>query len=471
MTRICGLTLLLGIFVLPLGLVHSRAAEKPPNIIFIMADDLGYGHLGCYGQKRIETPRLDRLARQGMRFTQAYAGCTVCAPSRSVLMTGLHTGHTSVRANLGGVPLLDEDITVAEVLCEAGYTSGCFGKWGLGDAETSGVPRRQGFDEFFGYLHQVHAHFYYPEYLWHNETKAPLPGNAEGRRGQYTHDEITERAMGFISRNREQPFFCYVPYTIPHVELLVPVESLARYRGKFEETPFVDSRGHYADQTHPRAAIAAMIWHLDQSVGRILDLLDELELAEKTIVFFTSDNGAQSGYGTDPDFFNACGPLHGYKGSPYEGGLRVPMIVRWPGHIAAGTQSVQVTYFADFLPTAAELAGTTATSSIDGISIVPTLLGEEAAGRKQAQHEYLYWELPRPRRLMQAVRFGDWKGLKNGTENPIELYNLANDIAESDDASAERPQIVAKIEELMRTARTEPRPQIEPTRSPPKPYQ
>ncbi|MGH9338149.1 MAG: arylsulfatase [Acidobacteriota bacterium] len=431
-------------------------AERPPNIIFIMADDLGYNHLGCYGQEIIRTPHIDRLASQGTRFTQFYAGCTVCAPSRCTLMTGMHQGHCSVRGNSGGIPLRAQDVTVAEVLKQAGYTNGIFGKWGLGDAGTEGVPTRQGFDEFFGYLDQVHAHFYYPDYLWHNEEKFPLPGNQDSQQGQYSHDLIAERALQFIRDNQHGPFFCYVAFTIPHTELLVPEDSLAEYRGQFDETPFPGD--HYGAQETPRAAYAAMVTRMDRDVGRILDLLEGLGIANNTVVVFTSDNGGQqSGAGVDLRFFQGNWPLRGWKGLMYEGGIRVPCIARWLGRVQAGAVSNKVWTHWDFLPTAAELAGVQAPSGIDGISAVPALLGEIMPAR-----DYLYWEHHRGGDVQQAVRMGGWKALRHGRNEAIELYYLPTDLGEKFNVAAQTPQQVARAAELFRTARTEPPPQVEP---------
>jgi arylsulfatase A len=438
----------------------------PPNIVWIMGDDLGYGDLGCYGQDYIRTPNIDRLAQEGMRFTEAYAGCTVCAPSRSVLMTGYHMGHTSVRSNPGGVPLLAQDVTVAEVLKQAGYATGCFGKWGLGDIGTPGVPTRQGFDEFFGYLHQVHAHFYYPPYLYHNESKYPLEGNVNGKRVTYSHDAIAQKALDFIRRNRRRPFFCYVPFTIPHWELLVPEDSLAEYRGKIPEAgPYIDPNGHYANQEFPRAAYAAMVTRMDRDVGRILALLGELGLDRNTLVFFASDNGSAERLRKD-EFFRGTAGFRGHKQNLYEGGIRAPMIARWPGKVAAGGVSDCIWAFQDFLPTAAELAGVKPPRSIDGISILPALLG-----REQKPHEFLYWELQgydwkqqvfRNEIPMQAVRMGDWKGIRPKANGPVELYDLERDPGETTEVSANFPRVVKRIEEIFRTARTEPRPQSQP---------
>lgn len=462
------------------AVLDAGAADgRPPNVVFIMADDLGFGHLGCYGQEKIRTPNIDQLAAEGMRFTQVYAGNNVCAPCRSVLMTGLHMGHTPVRGNSGGIPLRDEDVTVAEVLKAAGYATGGFGKWGLGDAGSSGVAHRQGFDEFFGYYDQVHAHSYYPAYLWHNDRKHPLPGNSgresDGLTGEerttYSHDVIMEKAREFIRRHRDRPFFCYIPSTIPHTELLVPEDSLQEYAGRWPEpNPYVTERKHYADQEQPRAALAAMVTRLDREVGRVLDLLEELGLEENTIVVFTSDNGAQGSGGPDPAFFNATGELRGHKGDMYEGGLRVPMIVRWPGRIEPGSVSDHVWYFADVMPTLAKLAGTPAPDRTDGISVVPTLTGRG----EQKQHEFLYWERSgfdprtgeiRPNSLVQAVRMGKWKAIRHRPDREPELYDLAMDEAETKNVAGEHPEIVARVERIMEREHVDPPPQLEPETS------
>jgi len=435
----------------------SRPGQKP-NIIFIMADDLGYAHLGCYGQEKIRTPELDVFAAEGMRFTQCYAGAPVCAPSRSVLMTGLHCGHTSVRGNSGGIPLLADDVTVAEVLGSAGYRTGIFGKWGLGRSGSAGVPNEQGFDRFFGYLHQVHCHFYYPYYLIDDREKFLLSENYGGRRRQYTHDVIVERALEFVRESKDRPFFLYVPFTIPHTELLVPEDSLREYRGKFPEpTPWVCPRRHYADQPTPRAAFAAMVTRMDRDVGRILTLIEELGLDSKTIVFFTSDNGGQDGGGADLAFFDGNRPLRGSKGQVYEGGIRVPMVVRWPGHVARGTANDHVWAFCDVLPTLAELGGARTPSGLDGVSAAPTLLGPEVAARPQPEHRFLYWEQPRGRGLAQGVRMGDWKAVRLKADGPLELYNLMEDIGETTNVAAAHPAIVAEIEEYLKDARVAPR--------------
>jgi arylsulfatase A len=457
------------------------AAPDRPNIVFILADDLGSGHLGFNGQRLIRTPNIDRLRAEGRSFTQAYAGCAVCAPSRSTLMTGMHMGHTSVRANTGGLPLLEDDVTVAEVLQRAGYATGGFGKWGLGDAHTSGMATRKGFDTFFGYYHQVHAHSFYPAYLWRDGEPYHLPGNS-GResdgltgdqRGQYAHDEIHSKAIDFIQSNRHRPFFCYVPYTLPHLELLVPEDSLAEYAGRFPEPyPYTSPDRHFQDQPQPRAALAAMITRLDRSVGQILTLLQRLGLDEKTIVFFASDNGAPAGDLPGPDFFRGNRHLRGAKGSLYEGGLRVPLVARWPGRIPANSSSELPCYFPDVMPTLAELAGATADlpPGLDGISLVPALLGEEAAGRPQPRHEMMYWEWGAGPRLQRAVRTERWKGVIPAPGKPLELFDLATDESETTNVAAREPAVVARIEAWLRTCRTEPRPRETPSGSGNRPF-
>lgn len=414
------------------GLRIFRRLRKRPNIIFILADDLGYGDLGCYGQKVIQTPNLDRMAAEGIRFTDCYAGSTVCAPSRCCLMTGYHTGHARIRGNKRH-PLLPEDVTVAELLKAEGYATGIIGKWGLGEPATTGIPNRQGFDEWFGYLNQRRAHNYYPDYVWHNETKYYLEH-------QYSHDLFTERALDFIKRNKDRRFFLYLAYTIPHAN-----NELGRKTGNGMEVP---SDEPYSDKPwpQPQKNHAAMITRLDRDIGRLFDLLKQLGIDENTIVFFSSDNGPHKEGGADPKFFNSSGPLRGYKRDLYEGGIRVPMLVRWPGVIEAGRVCDFPWAFWDFLPTAAELAGASVPEGIDGISIVPTLLA-----RKQKGHDYLYWEFYE-RGFQQAVRMGPWKGVRLAQGKPIELYNLQEDIGEKNNIADRHLQIVQQIERIMKEA-------------------
>lgn len=427
----------------------DEAAQDKPNIVFIIVDDMGYHDLGCYGSKTIKTANIDRMADEGLRFTDAYSGATVCAPARSCLMTGYHMGHTSVRGNSGGIPLLDEDITVAEVLKKAGYATGGFGKWGLGDVGTAGVAEKQGFDVFFGYYHQVHAHYYYTPYLWRNSERIPLPGNEGDKKEQYTHNEIFRETIRFIRENKDRPFFCYAPWTPPH--------------GKYEFPQDDPAWLMYKDKSWPNDAkvVAAMDTMLDRHVGKLLEVLKELGLDKKTIVFFCSDNGAARRF---DGVHNSCGPMKGMKRSMYEGGIRVPMIVRWPGRIKPGTINSLPWYFPDVMPALAELASATkhVPAGIDGISIVPTLLGRQAAGRKQKEHEYLFWE----HRGALAVRMDNWKGVsalkKKTKERQFELYDLSKDIGEKNNLTEKHPKIAAKIKAIMEQAYTQPRPQIEP---------
>jgi len=439
----------------------NRFAGKPkrsrPNIIFILADDLGYGDLGCYGQKQIKTPNLDRMAAEGMRFTQHYAGSTVCAPSRCSLMTGLHTGHTRVRGN-NRVLMEAEDVTVAESLRNAGYCTGMVGKWGVGHPPPPGDPKRNGFDYFFGYLNMVHAHNYYPHFLWRNETKVPLknvvpdPGKLDQgvatEKIEYSHDLFADDAIAFIERSRKKTFFLYLPFTIPHAN-----NEGERATGDGMEVP---DYGIYKDKTwpDPKKGHAAMITRMDRDIGRLFAKLKELGLDENTIVFFSSDNGPHKEGGADPRFFNSSGPLHGYKRDLYEGGIRVPMLARWPGKIKAGAVSDHISAFWDFLPTACELADTGPPAKIDGISMLPTLLGQP---QEQRKHDFLYWEF-HERGGKQALRMGDIKAVRlnlhKSPDAPLELYNLEDDIAEQNNIASEHPGIVAKMETVLRTART-----------------
>lgn len=422
--------------VLLVSPLRCLAADRP-NIIYIMADDLGIHDVGCYGQEKIRTPNIDKLATEGVRFTQFYSGGTVCAPARSSLMTGQHTGHTRVRDNFSKkqkrrIPLRSEDVTVAEVLKQAGYTTGIAGKWGLGEPDTTGTPNRQGFDFWFGYLNQRNAHSYYPEYLWKNEKKYPLKGNRNGQKTQYSHDLITEEALAFIQRNKNKPFFLYVPYTIPHRKREVPSDE-----------PYSNENWSQAQKV-----IAAMVTRMDTDIGRIMKLLERLGLDANTLVFFCSDNGAYAKPELKEEFFRSNGPLRGFKRDLYEGGIRVPMIARWPARIKPGRVSDQIWAMWDVLPTAAEIAGVEPPLGIDGISMLNALLGH-----KQTSHEFLYWESHEPG-FAQAVRMGDWKAVRNNGE-PLELYDLRQDLAESKNVATQHPEIVTRIEDYLKTARTE----------------
>lgn len=433
------------------------STEDPPNIIWIMADDLGYGDLGSYGQELIRTPRLDQMAQEGLRFTQFYAGHTVCAPTRSSLMTGRHTGHTRVRGNFSAatgdrVPLEPGDTTVAEILQNAGYKTGLIGKWGLGEPETTGIPNRKGFGYFYGFLNQARAHRYYPEWVWENREQVILEGNQDGRREQYIHDLQMDRAYDFISDSADDSFFLYLALQIPHAELLVPEDALEDYLDEdgnsiFEETPFPDGR-HYSPQSMPNATYAAMVSRMDRDVGRLLDLLKELEINENTIVFFTSDNGPHAEGGNDPEYFNSNGPLRGIKRDLYEGGIRVPMIVWMPGTVPSGEVSDQVWTMWDFLPTVSELAGSGSPAGIDGISMVNALLNKPVGEERP-----LYWEF-HGSEFKQAVRLNNWKAVRNGVDQPIELYDLSMDIGETNNLSEQHPDLIAHVDSLFKSART-----------------
>jgi arylsulfatase A len=423
------------------------AAVRPPNILFILADDLGYGDLGSYGQKLIRTPRLDRMAREGMRFTDHYSGAPSCAPSRCVLMTGRHTGHARIRAN-SDRPILPEDATVTEALQRAGYATGVFGKWGLGLEDSSGAPWRKGVDEFLGYLDQTHAHTYYPDHLWRNGQRVDIPENRGGQRRVYSHDLLANAALEFIRKNKDKPFFLYGAFTIPHAEVAVPADSLAEYRGKWPEPKAFPGSKTYAPQTQPRAVRAAMITRLDRDVGRILDLLDEQKLSENTLVIFTSDNGPITAGGQDPEFFDSNGPLRDLKFTLYEGGIRVPFIARWPGRIAKGSESRLISDFADMFPTFAELGGAKLPAGLDGVSIVPTLFG---ASTRQTLRDHHYWEAA----PQQAVRRGEWKMYRAAPDQPAELYHLATDMGETKNVAAANPEVAAAMQKLLSTSRTE----------------
>jgi arylsulfatase A len=426
------------------GMAESGAPGRP-NIVFILADDLGYGELGCYGQKKILTPNIDRLATQGVRYTNAYAGSAVCAPSRCALMTGLHNGHAWVRDNRsvgpeGQIPIPASTITIAKLLKAAGYSTGAIGKWGLGGPGTEGDPNRQGFDLFFGFNCQGHAHNHYPSYLWKNDQRVSLPGNDGTYTGkQYSHDLFEAESLKFIEGHKADPFFLYVPFTIPHVALQVPDDSLLPYKD-WEETPYWGGKG-YMPHPRPRAAHAGMITRMDRSVGRILDLLKKLGLEENTVVFFTSDNGSIDAVGGhDLAFFEANGPLRGQKGQLSEGGIRVPLIIRGPG-FKAGTHSDEPIAFCDMLPTLCGIAGIAAPPNIDG-SDVSTLKGRERA---------LYWEIPSGGG-QQAVRMGKWKALRTELvkgPSKVQLFDLDGDVGETKDVALEHPDVVTKLERIM----------------------
>jgi arylsulfatase A len=473
----------LGAAALSVGSLEGCASpSRPPNVVFIMADDLGYGEVGVYGQEKIRTPSIDRIASEGIRFTQHYSGSPVCAPSRCVLLTGLHTGHAYIRDNdemnergdvwrdpdlEGQRPILEGTFTLGTLFQNAGYATGAMGKWGLGGPDSEGHPNKQGFDEWYGYLCQRIAHNYYPTHLWKNGEKDILEGNDyfyphqrlpeeadqtdpasyESYTGEvYSQDAIAGEARTFIREHANEPFFLYVPFTVPHVSLQVPEDSLAEYADAFPETPYTGTRGYLPHRT-PRAAYAAMVTRMDDEIGRILDTLDELGLAENTLVLFTSDNGPTFNGGTDSEFFGSADGLRGLKTELYEGGIRVPLVARWPGRIAAGSVSELPSAFWDFLPTFADLLQEPLPVPTDGVSLLPSLGGTGA----QEEHEYLYWEF----QGRQAVRMGRWKAYRTAADGAFELYDLEGDRAESADVTGAKPDVVARISEIMVEARTE----------------
>jgi uncharacterized sulfatase len=444
------------------AVLSATAADdsRKRNIILIVADDLGYGDLGCYGQKQIKTPSLDRMAAEGMRFTQAYAGGTVCAPSRAVLMTGLHIGHSSVRGlrppTLPGSSLTATEISIAEVLKGVGYETAVLGKWGLGEPtkNAQGLPSSKGFDFFYGYLTHGHAHNYYPNYLWRNETHEKLPnvlstdpahkGLVSEKKVVYSHDLIASESLKFIRQRNDQPFFLYLCYTIPHANNEAGNEGME-----------VPDYGDYADKEwpNPEKGKAAMISRMDADVGRLLALLKELRIDDDTLVMFSSDNGppATEG-GRQPEFNDSNGPLRGYKGDLYEGGIRVPFITRWPAHINSGTTSDATITFADVLPTLAGVAGVNSPANIDGIDFGPTLFGSD---QPELNDRFMYWEFGKIGVYTQAARRNNWKVVRDLEKNSLELYDLATDLGETRNVAAEHPDVVATFDDYFETARSD----------------
>ena len=462
MTALCLCYSILAVF-LPQRLIAVEPNVKP-NLIWIMADDLGYGDLGCYGQKIIATPNLDRMAHEGLRFTHFYSGATVCAPSRSVLMTGMHHGHTRVRGNAGqrnpnAQALGPDDVTVAKVLQQAGYRTALIGKWGLGDdgAAESGLPRKQGFDSFFGYLNQNHAHNHFPDFLWRNEAKVPLPnivvpvgesgGGYATKAKVFADDLFAEEAIQFVNENKSRPFYLYWSMVIPHA-------NNERTRA-LKNGAHVPDFGPYAGENWPEPdkGQAAMITRLDGYVGKMLETLTELGLAENTLVLFTSDNGPHNESNHDLKRFNPSGPYTGIKRSLTDGGIRVPLIAWWPSKIKPKTETGHVSYFGDWMATATELAGTKPPADIDSLSMVSTLLGKNA---NQPQHEFLYWEFHENGFKQAALYLGRWKGIRKGSPiAPIMLYDQLNDVAETSDVASKHPVIASKISEYLTSARSE----------------
>ncbi|BDS05141.1 N-acetylgalactosamine-6-sulfatase [Oceaniferula spumae] len=415
----------------------SASAADKPNIVYIMVDDAGIGDFSNYGGKHIKTPVMDRMAKEGMQFNQAYSGNAVCGPTRCVLMTGLHPGHALRRANQskhGLLPTPKGTVTVASMLKKAGYATGGFGKWGLGNEGTSGVPENQGFDLWYGYYDQKHAHNYYPEFLVQNSKKVMLPKNANGKKGDYTHYLVVEQTLKFIEDHKDEPFFCYAAWTPPHGSFVIPTDdpSLKHY----EDKPWGQTIKNYA----------GMVSLLDQGVGQILAKLKELGIEENTLVIYTSDNGA-NGQFIKP--LQSTGGLRGKKRSLYEGGIRAPMVARWPGKIKAGTKSDLLTSHVDLMATAADIAKTEAPAKTDGISILPTLLGKD----QKQQHKFLYFEIYEGA-FQQCVRMGQWKGYRRGTKDPLEIYDLSKDPSESENIAADHPDIAKEIDAIMTAEHT-----------------
>ncbi|MFY0714921.1 arylsulfatase [Seonamhaeicola sp. NFXS20] len=445
----------------------SKIQNSKPNIIYILADDLGYGDLSCYGQENFTTPNIDKLAAEGMLFTQHYSGSTVCAPSRSALLTGMHTGHTAIRGNReikpeGQYPIPDSTYTLAELLKKGGYVTGAFGKWGLGFPGSEGDPTNQGFDVFYGYNCQRLGHHYYPYHVWSNKDSIVLAGNAGHKTEQYGPQLIHEKSIEFLEKNKDTTFFMYVPTIIPHAELVAPDSIMDKYRGKYlpeKEFKGVDEgpkyrQGRYASQKESHAAFAAMIEVMDNHVGEIMAKVKELGIEDNTIIVFTSDNGPHKEGGADPEYFNSNGSLKGFKRDLYEGGIRVPMIAKWPEKIKPGTKNNLISAFWDVFPTFSEVAEMPVPKNLDGISFLPALLNKP---ENQKQHEYLYWEF-HERGGRQAVRKGNWKAVKynvlKNPNTPMELYDLSKDIGEEHNVASKHPEIVKEMENIFNEART-----------------
>lgn len=445
----------------------SKNEKQAPNIIYILADDLGIGDTSPYGQQLIRTPNLERMANEGMRFTQCYTGTSVSAPSRASLMTGLHTGHTFIRGNMRMEPEGQQDMpegtyTMAHMFQEAGYATGCFGKWGLGYPGSKSDPMKAGFDEFFGYNCQTLAHDYYPDHLWDGTQRVEFPDNYKQAEGTYSADLIHQRALQYIRNHADKPFFAYLSYTLPHAELVLPKDSVYQAYCNLipqeDEHPWKEERpnrrGAYGAVERPLATFASMVTRLDKYVGDVMSLLEELDIDDNTLIIFASDNGPHDEGGANPAYFKSSGPYRGIKRDLYEGGIRTPMIAYWPGHVKAGSTSDHLTAFWDMMPTFAELIDGNKDFQTDGISFVPTLLGKD----KQEEHEYLYWEF-HEKGGKQAVRYGNWKGVRLRVccpeETVFELYDLSKDIHEDHNVASENPKIVEKLENIMKEARTE----------------
>lgn len=452
---------------------HAGFSQTKPNIIYILCDDMGYGDLSCYGQKNFSTPNIDKLAATGIRFTQHYAGSPVCAPSRASLMTGRDPGHSRIRGNYengpngfgAGLELQDSDVTLAEVAKMAGYKTALIGKWGMGITSTTGAPEKQGFDFMYGFLNQAHAHYQFPDYLFRDGKKEVIKLNENGKKGAYTNDIFTREALTYLkSQEKGKPFFLYLAYVTPHAELVVPEDSIFNsFKGKFPEVPFVTGKqgsngkgsiGAYGSQDYPAAAYASMVVRIDRDVAKLKAQLVRLGLDENTIIMFSSDNGSHKEGGANPAFHNSNGGLRGAKRDVYEGGIREPFIVNWPGKIKGGQVSDHISAFWDIMPTFAEITGVDLKQKgipTEGISIMPVLKGESSLQKK---HTYLYWEFHENKTSDQAVRIGDWKAVRHDPNGKIELYDLKTDVGEKNDVSAQYPAMTAKMQKVMNSART-----------------
>lgn len=446
----------IGILILLFANCAAKEKSLKPNIIYIMADDLGYGDVGYNGQTKIKTPNIDRMAEQGMVFTNHYTGSTVCGPSRAVLMTGFHTGHCVVRGNpkwtASGNPadLGKDDVTVADELKKAGYTTGIVGKWGLAEGLTDGVPNKQGFDYFYGFNKHKTAHNYYPETVWENENQLTLEGNDPyNKKGEHIHYLMTQKASDFIEKNHKDPFFLYLAYTIPHYELTILEKEKEQYKNLgWPERKM--KAAHYRHDDEGHVTYAAMVSTMDRDIGKLLKQLEDLGIAENTLVVFTSDNGHEYDK-TKEEFFNSNGDFQGRKRDLYEGGIHCPFVAYWPNTIEAGSQTEHISAFWDFLPTVCELAGVKPSADVDGISYAPTLLGKD---KKQKQHDYLYWEFNEKRGPIQAVRKDNWKAVKF-KKKPIELYDLSQDVGEENNLAETHPKVAKEMLYLINNTRTE----------------
>lgn len=473
----CNVLGLLLVGWLLMGNTPQQAMPTRPNIIYIYADDLGYAELGCYGQQKIRTPNLDQIAREGMRFTQHYTSMPVCAPARCMLLTGKHSGHSYIRGNyeMGGfadsleggqMPLYPGAFTIGRMLQLSGYKTACIGKWGMGMANTTGSPNEQGFDYFYGYLDQKQAHNYYPTHLWENgrldrlnnpvidvhrkltpETATP-EAFAYYRGNDYAIDKMAQKAQAFIRQHKSGPFFLYLPFTVPHASLQAPEAAVKEYADKFDDKPYFGQNG-YASTPYPRATYAAMITYMDAKVGQIMQLLKELQLDDNTLVMFSSDNGATFNGGVEAAYFKSVGNLRGLKMDVYEGGIREPMLARWPGKIKAGQVTDHVSVQYDLLATLAELTAYKQPFTTDGISFLPTLIGQSA---RQKQHSFLYWEYPEKGGQL-AIRMSNWKAVKTNLRknrtSAWELYDLANDVSETTNVAAQHPELIRQFDAIV----------------------